>query len=97
MAHSFNRLPSSGIAADEHPTAGRDPDHAVGESSSKIIRLSSTFSGAEMAQGPRQIFTQFRALLQRAIPRESRTDFRLYASYRGAPGQLYGPLNIVRL
>jgi hypothetical protein len=50
-----------------------------------------------MAQGPRQNFTQFRALLQPAIPGQSLTDFRIYASYRGVAGQFYGTLKVVRL
>lgn len=52
---------------------------------------------AEMAQGPRQNFTRFKALLQPAVPGQSLADFRIYASYRGVPGQFYGTLKHVRL
>ena len=52
---------------------------------------------AEMAQGPRKNFTQFKAVLQPAIPGRSLADFRIYASYRGVPGQFYGTLKVVRL
>jgi hypothetical protein len=50
-----------------------------------------------MAQGPRKNFTQFKAVLQPAIPGRSLADFRIYASYRGVPGQFYGTLKVVRL
>jgi hypothetical protein len=78
-------------------SAGRDLHPAVDESSYRTIRLSLTFSVAEMAQGPRKNFTQFRALLQPAIPGRSLADFRIYASYRGVPGQFYGTIKVVRL
>jgi hypothetical protein len=52
---------------------------------------------AEMAQNPRQKFAQFGARLQPAPPGQSLADFRIYASYRGFPGQFYGTLKVVRL
>ena len=64
---------------------------------SRIIRLRSTCLVAEMAQGPRKNFTQFKAVLQPAIQGRSLADFRIYASYRGVPGQFYGTLKVVRL
>jgi hypothetical protein len=50
-----------------------------------------------MAQGARKIFMQFKAVLQPAIPGRALTDFPIYASYRGVPGQFYGTLKVVRL
>jgi|ERR1700712_1866480 hypothetical protein len=50
-----------------------------------------------MAQGPRQNFTRFKAILQDSVPAQSLVDFRIYASYRGVPGQFYGTLKVVRL
>jgi hypothetical protein len=50
-----------------------------------------------MAQGPRKNFTQFKAVLQTAAPGQSLADFRIYASYRGIPGQFHGTLKVVRL
>jgi hypothetical protein len=53
--------------------------------------------GGEMAQGPRKNFMQSKAVLQPAIPGRVLADFRIYASYRGVPGQFYGTLRVVRL
>jgi hypothetical protein len=53
--------------------------------------------GGEMAQGPRKNFMQSKAVLQPAIPGRALADFRIYASYRGVPGQFYGTLKVVRL
>jgi hypothetical protein len=50
-----------------------------------------------MAQGPRKNFTQFKAVLQAATPGRSLANFRIYASYRGIPGQFCGTLKVVRL
>jgi len=62
-----------------------------------IILLTLTFWAAEMAQHPRQNFAQLEAVLQPAIPEKSLADFRIYASYRGVPGQFHGTLKVVRL
>ena len=94
-AGPFNRI-TVPFTCEEH-VAGREFRSEVGESSSRIIRLRWTCLVAKMAKGPRRIFTQFKAVLQPAIPSRALADFRIYASYRGVPGQFYGTLKVVRL